>query len=186
MLINLQKVYDGKIANKYAAKYIEGTKLDGGEVWTKAFFANQKDLVQKLSDFAIGDDVNVVLQNNGGTNYKIVDFKEVTEEDRAKLGGGRGGKPAAAATAAGPAVRSNGTSRGADTNRSAAIYLAKDIVMSSKDAKVLAKTSVPKLLDEILACAETVFDYISEGLLPAPADGIVEDRDDALEPPSLD
>ena len=188
MLIKITKIYDGKIADKYAAKFVTGNKLDGGEEWTKGFFLNQKDLVQKLSDFSIGDDCNVVLQNNGGHNYKIVDFKEVTDEDRSKIGAyaNKSAGGAANSTGGGASVRrADGGSRGDDTNRSAAVYLAREIVMGTKDPKLLVKMDAGVLFAEIAELADTVNDYIKDGLLPAPADGMVHDKDDALNPPTV-
>ena len=184
MFIKLTKVYDGKIANKYAAKCIEGTKLDDGSPWEKSFFANQKDLVQKLTDFSVGDEVNVVMQHVKDKIYNIIDFKEVTDEDKEKLKGAKRSGSGGGSNFS--ARRPDGGSRGDDTNRSAAIYLARDLVVAVKDPKVLYKMSTPDLLDEVLATAEVVNEYIKDGLLPPPADGIVPDRDEALEPPEIE
>jgi len=186
MLIKLTKIYDGKIANKYAAKFVEGTKLENGEVWSKAYFANQKDLTDKLMNFSIGDEVNVVLQENGDKKYKIVDFKEVTDEDRAKIAkyANKSTQQPAANAANTTYRRSDGGSRGDDTNRSAAIYLARDIVMQTKKDTVLHKSNPASLLEEIVEVAELIKDYIKDGLIPPPSNGTMPDDDgDALDPP---
>ena len=186
MLIKLTKVYDGKLKNKYAVKYIEGTKLKDGSEWgvepKKFFFANQKELVSKLNDFSVGDEVNVVLQHVRDKIYNIIDFKEVTEEDKENMmkdskksfGGGNNVR------------RADGGSRGDDTNRSASIYLAKEIVALTKTETQLHKMKPFDLLDEILAVTEVVNDFIKDGNFPPPVDGMVENTDDALEPPNVE
>lgn len=189
MFIKLTKIYDETLYGKYAGKTIEGDKLPSGGNWKKSFFANQKDLVQKLTDFSVGDEVNVVLQHVKDKIYNIVDFKEITDEDRAKMAEGSGGgkKPAAAGGGSTyTARRADGGSRGDDTNRSAALYFVKDLVMITKTDAKLKKMSSADLLDEMLALSDVAYAYIKDGLFPAPVDGMVPNRDEALDPPDED
>jgi len=185
MLIKLMKVYDGRLNNKYAVKYIEGKKLDDGSDWgvesKKFIFANQKELVSKLNDFDVGDEVNVVLQHVRDRIYNIIDFKEVTEDDKANMNKsftkGRSG--------GGNVRRADGGSRGDDTNRSASLYFAREIVTQTKTDAQLHKMKPFDLLDEVLAVTEVVYDYIKDGNFPPPVDGMVDNTDDALEPPNV-
>jgi hypothetical protein len=187
MYIKLTKIYDETLYGKYAGKTIEGDKLPNGGNWKKSFFANQKELVQKLTDFSVGDEVNVVLQHVKDKIYNIVDIKELTDEDRAKIAGegskGGGSSANAAAPAGGFARRADGGSRGDDTNRSAALYFVKDLVMATKADAKLKKMTGAELLDEMLALSDIAYAYIKDGLFPAPADGMVPNRDAALDPP---
>ena len=180
MLIKLNKVFDDKLNNKYKIVRFHGTRLDNGEEWNKQFiFANKKDLVDKLNDFSPGDEVNVVLQHVRDRIYNVVDFKEVTEEDKASLERPKGNIQR-------NTRRPDGGSRGDDTNRSAAIYLSKDLVTATKTETQLHKLSPADLLNEILAVAEMVNEYIKEGTLPPPDYPFEEDTDRALEPPEVD
>ena len=182
MLIKITKIYDGKIAEKYAAKFVVGDRLDNGEEWEKGFFANKKDLVQKLSDFSVGNECNVVLQHVKDKIYNIVDFKEVTDEDRAKLKGPTG---ANRSFSAGSVRRSDGGSRGDDTNRSAALYFVKDLVLMTHGDAQIKKMRSTDLLDEMLALSDIAYAYIKDGVFPPPVEGMVEDRDKALDPPEV-
>lgn len=185
MFIKITKIYDETLYGKYAGKTIEGDKLPSGGNWKKSFFANQKDLVQKLTDFSVGDEVNVVMQHVKDKIYNIIDFKEITDEDRAKMADGGVKKPAAGGGAAFSPRRADGGSRGDDTNRSAALYFVKDLVlMTHGDAKIKKMTSAD-LLDEMLALSDVAYAYIKDGLFPAPVDGMVPNRDDALDPPTV-
>lgn len=186
MYIKLTKIYDETLYGKYAGKTIEGDKLPNGGNWKKSFFANQKELVQKLTDFSVGDEVNVVLQHVKDKIYNIVDLKELTDEDRAKMAGGSqagGYAKNTGGTFAGGARRADGGSRGDDTNRSAALYFVKDLVLMTKTDAKIKKMTGSELLDEMLALSDIAYAYIKDGLFPPPVDGMVPNRDDALDPP---
>lgn len=132
-IIKLTSVTDIKLG-KSAAKQINGEKLGSNDPWKKAFFANQKDLRDKLSDFEVGDYINVVMKQDGDY-WNIVDLKEVSDDEIEKaVEGGKkfaGGRPTPT-----PFVkRPDGGSRGDDTNRASAIYLAKDFVLAEVNIK---------------------------------------------------
>ena len=83
MYITLTKIDKDADMGGYDAIEITGKRLDNNKTWSKPFFANNSELENKLSDFTVGEDVNVVMEQ-GKKNPKfwnIVDFKEVSEEE---------------------------------------------------------------------------------------------------------
>jgi hypothetical protein len=164
MIIKITAIRNSKLG-KHDAKEVVGEKTDGQE-WTKKFFANNDDLQDELREFGIGDMVNVKLEKDGKF-WNIKGFSEVTQEDLAdeaerkeKFGGNKTYAPSS------PSAKSSGYSKGgwngrtgAAYDRSAAIYLAFDIMKSTKSAAELKKI----ILLDIIELAEEINKYIHEG-----------------------
>lgn len=159
----------------YPAMEITGTDLAKNEEWTKKFFKgkNNEHLVEAMNDIDVGDDVNVVMEQDpkNAKWWNIKEIKLMTDEDRKKLEnkqafskGGGGGKPAA--TAGSSARRADGGSRGDDTNRSAAIYLAKEIYAASAMEEALGCEDIARKYIEI--AENFIYPYIKDGTVPAP------------------
>lgn len=195
MYLKLDEIYDGKIANQYAAKFIKGTNLQKNEDWEKAIFANQKELVQKLYEFSPGDDINIVMEQKG-KHWNIVDILPMSDADYARLDsatakygkGGNGGAPKGEAETKAPAAKSTWNGRtGEAYDRSAAIYLAKD-VLAMVDAKF---KTVEEAIASLCEAAEPIYNYIHDGAaLAMPAKKGRKSKkvaeEDALEPPEID
>lgn len=194
MYLKLTSVKDGKIANKWPAIFVKGTKLDNGEEWEKAFFANQQDLSDKIKNFDMGEEINVIMEQKG-KNWNIIDFKAMGQGDYDKIeskgnGGGyakgkpsvNGGGSAPAAAAATTTKSTWGGRTGEAYDRSSAIYLAMDVLKTVKSEAQLRKTSPAALVAELTNLAEPIYRYIHDGSVLAGG----TDKGDALEPPSLD
>ena len=187
MIIKLTAINDTKLG-KSPAKEVVGTKIQDGSAWKKAFFANQKDLRDALEDFEVGDIVNVVMEQKGDY-WNISDFKEASDDDiekattaPKKFSKGNSGDTGFR--------RPDGGSRGDDTNRSAAIYLAREcIVMACKDtvqpehlpAEYYAEWA-SKIADKI------IFPYIKDGTIreSAKAGKAKKSSADPLAPPVVE
>lgn len=108
-------------------KEITGVKIGETEEWKTRIFASDKVLADQLHDFEPGDYINVVMEKKG-QYWNAKEFKDVSDEDieKALKFAKGGGKPT---TSTGESFRrADGSSRGDDTNRSASIYLARDII----------------------------------------------------------
>jgi hypothetical protein len=127
MIIKLTQINDSKLGTK-AAKEIVGTKLEDDKEWKKKFFANQKDLRDQLEDCEVGDTINVTMKQDGDY-WNIVKIQQATEDEiaNAKKYAKGGGK---SYTKEASARRADGGSRGDDTNRSAGVYLAQQIIVA--------------------------------------------------------
>jgi len=167
MIIKLTAINDTKLG-KSPAKEVVGTKIQDGSPWKKAFFANQKDLRDALEDFEVGDIVNVVMEQKGDY-WNISDFKEASDDDiekattaTKKFSKGNSGDTGFR--------RPDGGSRGDDTNRSAAIYLAREIIKMSFER---ADSPIYRSADPVEVariCIELsnnfIFPYIKDGTVP--------------------
>jgi hypothetical protein len=166
----------------YPAMEITGTDLAKNEEWTKKFFKGKQNepLVIAMNDIDVGDDVNVAMEQDP-KNAKWWNIKSITlmtDEDRKKLEnkqaftkGGGGSKPAAAAATS--VRRADGGSRGDDTNRSAAIYLARELVKMSVESQSEPLYVSPEVyaMDCIRIANSFILPYIKDGTLP-PAEEI--------------
>ena len=162
MIIKLTAINDTKLG-KSAAKEVVGTKIQDGSAWKKAFFANQKDLRDALEDFEVGDIVNVVMEQKGDY-WNISDFKEASDDDieKATTGGKKFGKGVDAGGFS--PRRADGGSRGDDTNRSASIYLARELVNMKGG---LDKYTLGELAVLVINLSnDFVFPYIKDGTVP--------------------
>lgn len=164
----------------YPAMEISGIDLVKNEEWTKKFFKGKQNehLVEAMNDIDIDDEINVVMEQDpkNAKWWNIKSISLMTEEDKKSLEkkksftkDGGGAKPAAAA--GGFPRRADGGSRGDDTNRSAAIYLARELVkMSVESMQGSAVPSSPK--DYAWECIEIannfILPYIKDGTLPTP------------------
>jgi hypothetical protein len=172
MIIKLTAINDTKLG-KSPAKEVVGTKIQDGSAWKKAFFANQKDLRDALEDFEVGDIVNVVMEQKGDY-WNISDFKEASDDDieKATTGGKKFGKGVDAGGF--PSRRADGSSRGDDTNRASAIYLAREIVKMAMDSQDHSLYVSPRELS--LQCINLANDficpYIKDGAVPVNTGGI--------------
>jgi hypothetical protein len=161
----------------YPAMEITGTDLAKNEEWTKKFFKGKQNeqLVIAMNDIDVGDDVNVAMEQDP-KNAKWWNIKSITlmtDEDRKKLEnkqaftkGGGGSKPAAAAATS--VRRADGGSRGDDTNRSAAIYLARELVKMSVESQSEPLYVSPEVyaMDCIRIANSFILPYIKDGTLP--------------------
>ena len=191
MIIKLTKVVDSKLG-KHPAKEIHGEKVGTNEPWKKAFFANNKEIKDKLNEFEMGDIINVVMEKVGDY-YNIADIKEASDDDIANAE--KYTKKSSAPTGGGGAGfvrRPDGGSRGDDTNRSAAVYLARDILNTTIGA--WGETS--KMTPEFMAAYATqlanaiILPYIKDGVVaeikPLEKPKAGRAKKDPLEPPQVE
>jgi hypothetical protein len=168
--LKLTSKKDSKLGS-YDAMEITGIDLGKNEEWTKKFFKGKQNthLVEAMDDIEVGDEINVVMEQDP-KNSKWWNIKEIslmTDEDRSKLERKQsftkgGAKPAAGAPTS--VRRADGGSRGDDTNRSAAIYLTKDIIEILGDNR-----SSEDVIREMIYLADTlIYPYIKDGTIPTP------------------
>jgi hypothetical protein len=161
MIIKLTAINDTKLG-KSPAKEVVGTKIQDGSAWKKAFFANQKDLRDALEDFEVGDIVNVVMEQKGDY-WNISDFKEASDDDieKATTAAKKFSKGNSGDTGS---RRPDGGSRGDDTNRASAVYLARELVNMKGD---LDKYTLGELAVLVITLSnDFVFPYIKDGAVP--------------------
>ena len=167
MLIKLTGIHDDKLGSK-DAKRIEGKRIDNDEVWERKIFADDKNLRGQLDEFGIGEVVNI-KQVKSGKWWNISAFEKPTAELIEKVKSeGTGGK-SYQNTAPASAAKSTWNGRtGEAYDRSAAIYLALDLLKTNRfgDTVVRAET--------LYEVADDVFNYIHSGINPTV---------DPLEPP---
>ena len=168
MLIKLTGIHDDKLGSK-DAKRIEGKRIDNDEVWERKIFADAKDLRGQLEQFGIGEVVNIKQVRNGKW-WNISGFEKPTAELIEKVKSeGTGGKSYQNTAPSGGGAKSTWNGRtGEAYDRSAAIYLALDLLKTN--------TLEPAEIDpkELYAVAEDVYNYIHSGVNPTV---------DPLEPP---
>jgi hypothetical protein len=180
-IIKLTAIKDGKLGSK-AAKFVHGEKVDSGEEWSKGFFANDKTLKDQIEDFEVGDYVNVVMVQKG-EYWNIKEFQEASAEmvDKAKRSNFRPGFKDSPS-----ARRNDGGSRGDDTNRSAAIYLAREIVQHKLDNDGGPGTMSP--VEVAVLCVDLahniIYPYIKDGVVPV-VEKPKRKKADPLEPPEI-
>jgi hypothetical protein len=183
MIIKLTAINDTKLG-KSPVKEVVGTKIQDGSAWKKAFFANQKDLRDALEDFEVGDIVNVVMEQKGDY-WNISDFKEASDDDiekattaPKKFSKGNSGDTGFR--------RPDGGSRGDDTNRSASIYLARELVNMKGG---LDKYTLGELAVLCIDLAnDFIFPYIKDGTIreSAKAGKAKKSSADPLAPPVVE
>jgi len=134
----------------YAFIQIVGEKADG-EQYTKDFFANDSDLSSQLDNYAVGEFLTLTYKND-----KYKNLKGISGADGFAVTKG-GGKSRAASS--GGSNDDGGNTRGADTNRASAVYLAKEVVF-----KCLPKScDEAEILSAMFSAADAVHAYITEG-----------------------
>ena len=167
MLIKLTGIHDDKLGSK-DAKRIEGKRIDNDEVWERKIFADDKNLRGQLDEFGIGEVVNI-KQVKSGKWWNISAFEKPTAELIEKVKSeGTGGKSYQNTTPATAAKSTWNGRTGEAYDRSAAIYLALDLLKTNRfgDTVVRAET--------LYEVADDVFNYIHSGVNPTV---------DPLEPP---
>jgi hypothetical protein len=160
--IKLESVKD-TVLGKAKAVEISGQDLVKNETWTKKFFKNKTQLVEALQNFEVGDEVNVVMEQDPENSrwWNIVDFKDMTEDDRGKIQRKQAYNPAARSGGGAAPRRADGGSRGDDTNRSAAVYLAHAMI---KELGTDYEGDFAALAKDCVHLAHTIiYPYISAG-----------------------
>jgi len=178
MYITLTKIDKDADMGGYDAIEITGKRLDNNKTWSKPFFANNSELENKLSDFTVGEDVNVVMEQ-GKKNPKfwnIVDFKEVSEEEREMA------KTPYDPSASKKSGSSKGTGGGGSDKMSKAEWAEKDRVKSLAIARAVAlkaavdNTKVGTTATAIFVMADSLLPYLL-------GEEKIQGGDDGLNPP---
>jgi hypothetical protein len=167
MLIKLKGIHDDKLGSK-DAKRIEGVRLDNGEPWERKIFADARDLRGELEKFGIGEVINV-KQIQKGKWWNVSGFEKPTDEliEKVKSGGGSGGGGGSNTYQKSAPAKSTWNGRtGEAYDRSAAIYLALDLLKTNATAPIKP--------EYLYIMADEVFNYIHNGVNPTV---------DPLEPP---
>jgi hypothetical protein len=149
---------------------IAGTKLEDGSPWESSvlFHSNptHKDWIAELESTEQGTPMNVKHVQDGRF-WKMTDI--VIGDDAVGPTNPTHSNPAAVRTR--PARGSNGgsgngTSRGDDTNRSAAIYLAKEFFDEDEYG------------EKLFVIAQDVYNYIANGVVPSFGDPLDPPKED--------
>jgi hypothetical protein len=161
--IKLESVKDSLLGRMKAIE-ISGTDLVKNDTWTKKFFANNTKLRQALEDFEPGDEVNVVMEQDkrNPSFWNIVDIRNMTDDDRGKIE--KKQSYAQRGTGGGGSVRrADGGSRGDDTNRSAAMYLAWEMVKAcTKDVTSMFPEQVAVKTTQL--ASDILYPFLKDGM----------------------
>lgn len=174
MIIKITSVKD-TMKGQYNFKTINGVKADESE-YTKDIIVGRgtADILNKLDQFGIGDFIELSYDN---TKFKNVSgIKEADGFPEAKTHTYSGGGSSTT-------KRDDGTSRGSDTNRSAAIYLAHNILVKAYKDTELQKIPELKMMAKLTSTAEHIYNYIANGVV---ATYVQKAGTDKLDPPTLD
>lgn len=174
MIIKYTGHYDDRLGSQDAIR-IEGINVKNGEEWSKKIFANNRKLVEVLEDTGVGEHLNVTMtQKNQYWNVTDIGTAsaELVEAAKANSGGsnistntGRGG--------GGTVSKWNGRT-GEAYDRSAAVYLAFDMLKTTMTEAALKKLGIEGVLEQTIGYADVLDDYIHSG---------TNSFDDPLEPP---
>jgi hypothetical protein len=183
MIIKLLKYKDivqlSKAGKEMEMTQIVGQKMDGTE-YTKNFFSNNSTLANQLAGFGAGDYLRLDYDDSKFKNLESIIEATADEVEKAKQyakGRKEWSKPGKK-----DYKKSDGTSRGDDTNRSASIYLAAQLI--AKDA--------PWEGYNLYVKADEVFAYITKGTKPPLEYSDTDDGqfvpipNDDLDPPDID
>ena len=155
---------------EWVAYVLVGTKLEDGSPWTSSkMFDNQYnvELIDKARELEIGETYNVVHKKNKAGFWQISGFKKIDGPSKKQYKGtGSGGK-------------STGWSgrKGEAYDRSAAIYLAMDIMKTTVDGEDLKQVEPEAMVGRLIELADGIFEYINNGVT------FVKGTGDGLEPP---
>ncbi|MFA9409334.1 MAG: hypothetical protein ACERKJ_10965 [Candidatus Dadabacteria bacterium] len=133
----------------YSFTQLVGTKADG-TAYTKDFFANDEHLNGQLNEFAPGE---FLLLSYDTTKYKNLENIKGADGFAEQSYSKPSGKPSS------PSNESTFKTRGLDTNRSAAMYLANELVSK----RVSAKLNLEDATCETLKTANVLLTYLLEG-----------------------
>ena len=166
-IITLESVKEVQLG-KGKFKEITGKKVGETEEWKTRFFASDKVLADQLHDFEPGDYVNIIMEKKG-QYWNVKEFKDVSDEEIEKaIKFSKGPKDAPASASGGSVRRADGGSRGDDTNRASAIYLAREILNNTVKAD---SYSTDRFIFETIEIADKfIFPYIKDGTVPTMAD----------------
>jgi hypothetical protein len=169
MYIKLTKIDRDADMAGYDAIEVFGTKLEDGSEWSKPFFANNNELINELDNFSVGEEVNVVMEQNKKF-WNIVGFKEMTAQDRENLNKPRG---------SGNSKAKGGS--GSSGGMTKAEWAEKDRVTAARIARAVAlKAAVDNLKEG--ATVNTIFKRADEFLNYLEDAGTVK-TEDPLDPP---
>lgn len=180
-MYRFKKLKDSMIAGKHDAKTVVAQKPNG-DLYEKQFFANNKDLIRKFAGFGDGDWIELIFDE---TRFKnLQDVKEGKKPEDGESWTPNSNRPKTSSKPENYVRRADGTTRGDDTNRSAAIYFVKDIVRTWYEGQTAAKKkdiSVEDLISFAICEAQPVFDYIANGKVTFPV-ATGEPESDPLDP----
>ena len=165
-IITLESVKEVQLG-KGKFKEITGKKVGETEEWKTRFFASDKALADQLHDFEPGDYVNIIMEKKG-QYWNVKEFKDVSDEEIEKAIKFSKGPKDAPAGASGGVRRADGGSRGDDTNRSAAIYLARELV--NMVGRKYNSGPEEIAIEAITLADKFIFPYIKDGTVPTMAD----------------
>ena len=174
MIIKLEGVNDTKLG-RYPAKEIVGTNLATGKTWSRKIFANS-DVVGPLSEIPIGETIEVKMKQDGEF-WNVVGVSVATGDAIA----------AVQERSKGSSGRNNGSTWNGRTgeayDRSAAIYLAWEMVKAANTEAVLRKMGIGELVDATTSVGRVLYNYIHDGSMPIGHNSNVSE--DPLEPPEV-
>lgn len=187
------KEIEDRVSDKHPDMEVVASKGDGSP-WSKRFYSSNKDLMRGFDKHAIGDWIEIKFDETRFKNMVSVGAgskPDVPAGGYSNSPGNSGGGSAPAKTYGGNAnvTRKDGTSRGADTNRSAAIYLAKEVINMVYTASDLKKMGVVNTVGAMGDAAQLIFGYIANGDLPlvtANTPKGTAPSGDPLSPPNID
>jgi hypothetical protein len=197
MIIKFDSIKDHtwttKKGKEFTGKLVKGTRIDNDKEWSKEIFSNQEDIINAFSEFGKGEVINVrFIQEKGFWNIDRTNLPSVASEDmiaKAKEGfvksnptspvgqTGGGGASQTYLNNYSPSKKWGGRT-GEAYDRSAAIYLAFDMIKSVNTDANMRKASADEILDNTLALASKINDYIHSGKKPTTGSG-----EDLLDPP---
>jgi hypothetical protein len=185
MLIKITSITDDELGG-FDAKLIVGDRIDNGKEWQKKCFSNNQKLMDELSDFGVGEIVNVRMAKGKGTNkagfpnWNIAGFEEASQDliDSVK-GKGDVNPSVESPKVSGASGYSKSTWNGRTGeayDRSASVYLAFDIIKSVKTEAAMRKMNALEFVDAIFTLGNKINNYIHNG----------DDGSDPLNPPTVD
>jgi hypothetical protein len=173
---------------RYPGKLVTGTRVDSGEEVKRKFFANNQRLMAEISEFGFGDVINMRMVKKP-KGWEIQSFEEA-DPQVVEAVSNKASAPQSAPEQSN-AKSSGSYSKGSSWNgrtgeaydRSAAVYLAFDLIKTTRSAASLSKTGADAIFDEMMKYAEKINAYIHTGDVGTPA---WLETDDPLSPPELD
>ena len=161
----------------WVAYKIKGIKLSDGSPWTSGNIFDNKysiDILASLRELSQGDKVGIELKQNGKF-WNVAGVGPVKETSYpAPAAGG-------ALASGGSTYKWNGRT-GEAYDRSAAVYLAFDIIKSITTEANMHKKNEEVVLIELFSLADDLFEYINAGNNKA---GRVSTAGDALDAPEV-
>lgn len=157
--------------NEWAVVAVSGEKANGDD-WKQNIFNNKhnKDAIAEARELDLPGWYDVKFEKNG-KYWNLLGFKP-TE------------KPTGESKPSGKSNSGWQGRTGDQYNRSAAIYLAREVIAMAETDAALHKRDPEELLAEMIPLANKIDEYISKGIK---TDRVDEgEKDDPLSPPDLD